>query len=310
MDSVLFPQHDRRVSAMKRLLLGLVTLGLFLGVTAQAKADYDFTTYDVPDATSTNLGAAAINDRGQIVGQYDDAGGTTHGYLLSEGSYTTLDVPGSTLTSANGINDRGQIVGHYRAGGIQHGYLLSRGGFTTIDVPGSTATNARAINASGQIAGWYVDAGGATHGFLAALGHHRHHHQADFSFTTFDVPRSTFTTAHGINASGQIVGRYDDAGGMRHGFLLSKGSYTTLDVPGSTLTAAFGINNPGEIVGSYIDEDGIRHGFLLSDDGYTTLDPPGSTDPFAYGINASGEIVGTYTDASGTNHGFFATPVP
>jgi hypothetical protein len=42
--------------------------------------------------------------------------------------------------------------------------------------------------------------------------------QATYSFTTLDVPGSTYTQAHGINASGQIVGYYDDAGG-RHGFL-------------------------------------------------------------------------------------------
>jgi probable HAF family extracellular repeat protein len=36
--------------------------------------------------------ALGVNDSGQIVGDYLDAGGKTHGYLLNEGSYTTLDV--------------------------------------------------------------------------------------------------------------------------------------------------------------------------------------------------------------------------
>jgi hypothetical protein len=44
--------------------------------------------------------------------------------------------------------------------------------------------------------------------------------QPTYSFTTLDVPGASYanTTVNGINASGQIVGSYDDAGG-RHGFL-------------------------------------------------------------------------------------------
>src|SRR5207245_2976935 len=65
-----------------------------------------------------------IYDSVQLVGQYADAGGTTHGFLLSGGSYSTLDVPGSTLTRALGINASGEIVGDYLdAGGMRHGYL-------------------------------------------------------------------------------------------------------------------------------------------------------------------------------------------
>jgi hypothetical protein len=67
-----------------------------------------------------------INDAGQIVGIYGDDGGTSHGYLLSEGIYTTIDVPGSTFTRANGINASGQIMGAYQAGGTSfHGYLAT-----------------------------------------------------------------------------------------------------------------------------------------------------------------------------------------
>jgi uncharacterized membrane protein len=81
------------------------------------------------------------------------------------------------------------------------------------------------------------------------------------TFATLDVPGSTRTAAYGINASGQIVVFYVDAGGT-HGFLLDQGSYTTLDVPGSTGTYANGINASGQIVGSYYD--GGIHGFLAT----------------------------------------------
>jgi hypothetical protein len=40
-------------------------------------------------------------------------------------------------------------------------------------------------------------------------------------FTPIDPPGSTFTQVYGINPSGDIVGRYVDADGKAHVFLLS-----------------------------------------------------------------------------------------
>jgi hypothetical protein len=37
-------------------------------------------------------------------------------------TFTTLDVPGATVTLAYGINDRGQIVGWFQVGAM-HGFL-------------------------------------------------------------------------------------------------------------------------------------------------------------------------------------------
>src|SRR6266545_3274488 len=109
---------------MKSVLCGLVSLSfLLLDVTGQAKADYIFTTLDVPGSTGGTT-AFGINTSGQIVGAYGDGGGQ-HGFLLSGGSYTTLDVPGSTATAATGINASDQIVGIYQAGSSRnHGFLL------------------------------------------------------------------------------------------------------------------------------------------------------------------------------------------
>jgi len=81
--------------------------------------------------------------------------------------FTTIDVLNSVTTNAFGINNQGQIVGGYDG----HGFLLSRGTFTTIDFPNSVTTNAFGINNRGQIVGLYVDASGATHGFVAEPAH-------------------------------------------------------------------------------------------------------------------------------------------
>lgn len=65
------------------------------------------------------------------------------------------------------------------------------------------------------------------------------------TFTSIDLPDSTFTTAVGINARGEIVGRYVSAADRKtHGFLRSKNAeFTTIDFPGATVTQAYGINS-------------------------------------------------------------------
>ena len=57
---------------------------------------------------------------------YLDGSNRFHGFLLRDGSYTTIDVPGSTYTEIAGINDADQIVGVYRdAMGNNHPFLAS-----------------------------------------------------------------------------------------------------------------------------------------------------------------------------------------
>ena len=68
----------------------------------------------------------AINARGDIVGRFLDASRIPHGYLLSDGIYTTIDFPGAARTTATGINARGNIVGDYTAASIRHGFVATR----------------------------------------------------------------------------------------------------------------------------------------------------------------------------------------
>ena len=87
--------------------------------------------------------------------------------------------------------------------------------------------------------------------------------QAQYTFTTIDVPGARQTFPHGINATGQIVGEYNNG----YSFLLDvDGSYTTLDVPGAYHTRAYGINASGQIVGLYYDV-GTWHAFLATPGG-------------------------------------------
>jgi probable HAF family extracellular repeat protein len=213
----------------------------------------------------------------------------------SEYVFTTLDVPGSTLTRALDINNSGQIVGRYDTDKAR-GYLLSQGTFTTIDVPGSTFTTAHGINDLAQIVGGYTDAGGVSHGFLLSEG----------KYITLDVPGSTFTQALGINNDREVVGWYR-AGGIDHGFLRDEdGNYTEIAVPNQTRGYAIRINEWGDIVGNYSDTGGKLHGYLFDGDrdSFTSIDVPGATVTYdAVGINNDGAIVGRFRSGT-TDHGY------
>jgi Ca2+-binding RTX toxin-like protein len=260
------------------------------------------------------------------------------------GVYTSIDVPGAidifgnTSTQASSINATGQIVGSYLVDSVRHGFLDDGGTLTfPIDYPGNTvATTAVAsINDSGWIIGNFEDPGSpygfAEQGFLDISG----------AFSTIDVPQSSETELAAINASGEIIGRYQGVDGAEHGFLdiptidpstnkVVSNNFITIDGPvvnpalgHATFTFASAINASGQIVGHYYDYDttnpsnpvqGPLHGFFRAIDGtITPIDvPPAvlgdtvSTNPTS--INASGEIVGFYQEGSGGQyHGFLDT---
>jgi probable HAF family extracellular repeat protein len=115
-----------------------------------------------------------------------------------------------------------------------------------------------------------------------------------------------FTTAIGINARGQVVGGFRDAGGATHGFLLDKGVFTQIDVDiaGGTRTEPTGINVHGQIVGNFTDATGARRGFLLDRGVFTPIDVPGATATTVFGITDRGQIAGFFINAEGVTQGF------
>jgi probable HAF family extracellular repeat protein len=257
-----------------QLLAVTAALALFGLTPAYSQAHYTGFLYTngIYSAISDPLGihteALGINNSGQIVGFYQSSDLVPHGFVYSNGTYTTLDVPvpGTRFTEATGINDAGQIVGVYVVGNASFGFLYTNGSYTTIQP-------AYGINNAGQIVGTYNNSG-----FVYSNG----------TYTTLNVPGSDATSATGINDSGQIVGTSIVAGPKNHGFLYDGGTFTTFSNPSAPDdTLALGINNLDQIVGLY-----GSNGFLLSDGTYTTIAFPGSTNSIAFGINDAGQIVG------------------
>jgi uncharacterized membrane protein len=82
----------------------------------------EYTSIDFPGAFGALINPPmGINAQGDIVSNYCDAApcaiasnGNVHGFLLSEGEFTSIDFPGSFLTVASAINNHGDIVGAYK----------------------------------------------------------------------------------------------------------------------------------------------------------------------------------------------------
>ena len=99
---------------------------------------------------------------------------------------------------------------------------------------------------------------------------------------------------------------YQDAQGVAHDFLWSKGQFTTINPPG-TAGIQVGLNDAGQVVGSYSDPTtGKARGFVYDKGVFTTIDAPNSLATELFGINDAGQIVGAYQDTSAqqASHGF------
>jgi len=90
----------------------------------------NFRTIDFPGASAPCTAVRWINERGDMVGVYANSPSEcdnfqTHGFLLRNGEYTGIDVPGSIITGVFGINDDGQMVGQYTdKNGKAHGFIV------------------------------------------------------------------------------------------------------------------------------------------------------------------------------------------
>jgi len=78
---------------------------------------------DNPEST-VGTSANGINDHSHIVGYFDDGIGV-HGFLDSDATFTTMDVPGAIGTQAWGMNDNGQIVGQFTDAPGSHGFVVT-----------------------------------------------------------------------------------------------------------------------------------------------------------------------------------------
>ncbi len=291
------------------------------------------TTIDYPGSTST--AARSINNSGDIVGTYSCAAACTnpntgetstagtHGFLLQNGVFTRIDVPGAAATVARGISDPGVIVGHYTVAGLTHGFAYSDGNYVyPIDVPAADFDHPSSIvqntlivgiSPEGDLVGCFHEDNlimTTMHGWLRRNG----------SFSVLVTDRDTNshdpdTMNNAIAPTGEIAGFYFSSGVS---YLADRdGVVSTFTFPGNLFTLAWGINARGDIVGVRGDNQANTTGsctlnpsttscvgfFRTKHGDYRSLRVQDASSTVVYGINALREIVGQYTDSTGT-HGF------
>ncbi len=313
---------------MSKLFTAALLL-LTVSVTAAPQIGGSSVT-DLGELTTTGgvgLGAAAINDSGQVIlsGVTTPAPQTGNAVLWDKGHETDLGSlpPGpdedGTYSQAYGLNNHGQVVGS--AGSfiapmmsgmmLCRGFLFEQGKLHPMQSKVNTF-QPFAINDQGQIAGR-----NGFRGFYSA-GSQR------LPIGTFShLPAGNASTASALNATGIVVG-WSTVGGKEsgpslpfHAFQWEAKTRKLRDLgtlPGHRNSYAYAINAAGQIVGMAENEPptvfGIfgasvtakeATGVLWSGKTKTALPPlSGDVGSAAYGINNAGVVVGQSVDAKGT----------
>ncbi len=258
-----------------------------------------YTSITFPGSNSTM--ATAINNSGQIVGNYSTAALTpqkSNGFIYNGSTFTTLNVSGAALTQPKGINNSGQVVGYFESSST-HGFLYSGGTITPFDYPGATYTNFLSINDSGTVTG-VAGIGGAGVCFVYSAG--------VFTAINTSTYPGYFCNSAAINNSGLIVLTLQTrVSGLTPllGLIDTNGVLTEISVPGSTMNTAADLNNLGDVVG--VENTGFFFGYaaFVSANGatLTSLNPNGATvggPTFTLTVNGSSFVSGAVVKWNGS----------
>jgi len=277
----------------------LCVLGFAVALASAAdapKLTFKFTNANVPGASQTL--ASAINNRGVMVGGYQDKSGVVHGYILDGKKLTKVDHPNTTYTLLSGINFNGPIavVGYYtNSSGASAGFRYTPKTKRLANIPnpkGATSLWTGGMNDWGWIVGWYQDSNGNDHGFLLQ----------GKKYTVLDVPGALETYAYGINNQGDITLTWADSKYLYEGALYNGKTYQVINVPGAPggSEASF-INNENDVTFWWLDSAGYTHGALCpqcDSKGRTfyKFDYPKADETYPNGINDKNAILGEYQD--------------
>jgi len=185
-----------------------------------------YTTLDFPLGPGTHTFAWNLNNAGVVVGifQVPSDGGTIHGFAYDHGTWARFDHPGANCppldfecgTTVSAIDSDGRMVGSWKNHDkIEHGFLLVKGAFTDLTLPNAKSAFFDAILDDGTTSGVYTDATtGKRRGFVR-----------DKAGRVTTIDRPGLTVVRGINARGDLVGRYVDAaaGNKERGYVFWRG---------------------------------------------------------------------------------------
>src|SRR5262245_50536133 len=141
--------------------IGMVGALVDDGFVINPTADKAYASIDYPGALVTS--SSGINNAGNIVGFYQDASKSVHGFFYNRvtSSFASIDNPDpvcTTGTDARGINKHGDIVGTCTDSANNfHGYLMTADGFSSVQAPGHMSTIPQRISPDGRIVGCVHD---------------------------------------------------------------------------------------------------------------------------------------------------------
>jgi hypothetical protein len=265
-----------------------------------------------------------INDANKIAGYFGSGakGHPNKGYTLTppykQVDFVNQNFPGSKQTQVTGLNNGDIQVGFYSTMNTKSGNNNNFGFYSTngthfhkVNFPAKNPANPPVdqllgVNDSGLAVGFYVDANGASHGYLYDIPARK--------YISEDPPLGTgvkSVTPTGINDPDSVVGFFVNSHNDTRGFLIRKASphLFILNVPGSDATMPFGVNKFGLVVGTYT-KGSKNFGFTWTRKGgyHTIKDPHGPSQTFVNGVNSAGDLVGFYVDSKGNTDGFLAKP--
>jgi probable HAF family extracellular repeat protein len=246
----------------------------------------DLGTLGGPTAT-----AAALNNRGQVVGQSRIDPGTAfnHAYIWSESmGMVDLHRPGEEQLDsyATDINNRGQVTGTAGTTPFRWSARTGMEDLLTFGLGGG----ANALNNAGTVVGFasIIDADDNPQGLPARW-------TAPARILVL-APAGTRTTgARGINAGGDIVGSYaPDPAGAEHAFLWTPGGgLLDLGTGSGNFSGAFAINNRGMVIGAISALPDFQRGFVWTrDTGMIEIGTAGVAMSNTAGLNRRGQVVG------------------
>jgi uncharacterized membrane protein len=272
------------MNRFSKLLLVGTALAFMAPAVAAPTLTFKFTTLNIPG--SMQAYANGISEAGVIAGTYFDTVGIPHGFTLKGKTVTKIDDPKGLGTFAQGISPNGSaIVGYYiNSTGKNFGFLMKGKKFTDVLGPKGAFTDiAYGVNDGGEVVGLYVNSASKKQGFRLLNG----------KYTTMDIG-SSFTSAQGVNNSGDIVLYWADSGGNFESSLYDGKTYKTINVPGALSSFAWGINNAGDVVYWFVDSTGYHGALRLGSKYYSLNDPKGVAETYGYGLNDHRQIVGSY----------------